>query len=138
MTTFSSKQYSWNEISIAIGGRILEEATEIEYSVKQEKEYLRGRGNKPHGIVRGNFDFEGKVTLWQSAVETMIKEAPNKNILGLTFDIIWAFAPNDGGETVIDVLVSCEVKEYKKGMKQGDKNMLIELPIIFLDVKSQQ
>jgi hypothetical protein len=31
-----------------------------------------------------------------------------------------------------------EKTEYKKAMKQGDKNMLIELPFIFLDVKPQQ
>lgn len=138
MGTFSSKQFSWNEVSIAIGGRIAEEAEEVEYSVKQEKEVLRGRGNKPHGIVRGNFDYEGKVTLWQSAVEAMIKDAPDKNILALKFDIIVSYAPLDGGETVTDVLVGCEIKEYKKGMKQGDKNMLVELPFIFLDIKNQQ
>ena len=138
MSTISSEQYGWNEISIVIGGRIAEEATDIEYSVKQEKDVLRGRGNKPHRVIRGNIDYEGKLTLWQSAVEAMIKDAPNKNILALKFDIIWSFAPIDGGETVTDVLVGCEIKEYKKGMKQGDKNMLIELPFIFLDIKHQQ
>jgi hypothetical protein len=34
--------------------------------------------------------------------------------------------------------VSCEFTEYKKAMKQGDKNMLIEVPFTFLDVKHQQ
>lgn len=138
MSAISSKQYSWNDISVATGGRIIEGITEVEYSVKQEKDVLRGRGNKPHGILRGNFDYEGKIMLWQSEVEAMIKDAPNKNILALKFDVIWAFAPTDGGETVTDILVGCEIKEYKKSMKQGDKNMLIELPFIFLDVKNQQ
>lgn len=136
--TVSSKQYSWNDISISIGGRIIEGATDLEYVVKQEKTVLRGRGAKGHKIVRGNKDYEGKITLWQSEVEAMIKDAPNKDILSLEFEIIWAFAPTDGGETVIDVLTSVEVKEYKKSMKQGDTNMLIELPIIFLDIKHQQ
>lgn len=134
----SSKQYSWNDISISAAGRIVEGIDAVEYGVKQEKSVLRGRGPKGHAIVRGNKDFEGKITLWQSEVEAMIKDAPNKDILSLNFDIIWAFAPTDGGETVIDVLVSCEFKEYKKSMKQGDSNMLIEMPFIFLDVKNQQ
>jgi hypothetical protein len=136
--TVSSKQYSWNDISISIGGRIIEGATDLEYVVKQEKTVLRGRGPKGHKILRGDKDYEGKITLWQSEVEAMIKDAPNKDILSLGFEIIWAFAPTDGGETVIDVLTSVEVKEYKKAMKQGDTNMLIELPIIFLDIKHQQ
>ncbi|MGM8362134.1 hypothetical protein ACSV4D_09490 [Flavobacterium sp. ARAG 55.4] len=135
---YSSKNYSWNDISIAIGGRIIEGIEDVEYTAKQDKAVLRGRGGKGHGITRGNKDFEGKITLWQSEVESMIKDAPNKDILSLSFDVIWSFVPEDGGATVTDVLTTCEITEYKKGMKQGDKNMLIELPFIFLDVKPQQ
>jgi hypothetical protein len=138
MSTYSSKNYSWNDISIAIGGRITEGVEDIEYTYKQEKGVLRGRGGKGHKITRGNKDYEGKITLWQSEVESMIKDAPNKDILAVTFDIIWSFVPDDGGATVTDVLSTCEITEYKKAMKQGDKNMLIELPFIFLDVKPQQ
>lgn len=138
MADYSSKNYSWNDISIALGGRIIEGVDEVEYTAKQEKTVLRGRGVVGHKIVRGNKDFEGKIVLWQSEVEAMIKDAPNNDILALNFDIIWSFAPNDGGATVTDVLVSCEVKEYKKSMKQGDQNMLVELPIIFLEIKHQQ
>jgi len=138
MPDYSSKNYSWNDISIAIGGRIIEGIDEVEYSGKQEKKVLRGRGAIGHKITRGNKDFEGKIVLWQSEVEAMIADAPNKDILALSFDIIWSFAPNDGGATVTDVLSTCEIKEYKKGMKQGDSNMLVELPILFLEVKHQQ
>ncbi len=138
MSDFSSKQYSWNDISVAIGGRIIEGIEDIEYSVKQETKPLRGRGNKPHRILSGNESYEGKITLWQSEVEAMIKDAPKKNIMKLNFDVTWAFVPEDGGETVIDVLVGCKIKEYKKGSKQGDTNMLIELPFEFIDVKNQQ
>lgn len=133
-----SKQYSWNDISVAFGGAIHEGVDEIEYNWKQEKKVIRGRGSKGHSIGRGNEDGTGKIVLWQSLVEEMIKDAPNKNILKLNFDIIWSFVPEDGGATVTDVLVSCEITDYKKGMKQGDTNMLIELPFIFLDLKPQQ
>ena len=138
MSIYSSKNYSWNDVSIAIGGRIIEGVEDVEYSKKQDKGGLRGRGGKGHGITRGNKDFEGKITLWQSEVEAMIKDATNKDLLSLSFDIIWSFVPDDGGATVTDVLSTCEITEYKKAMKQGDKNMLIELPFIFLDVKPQQ
>jgi hypothetical protein len=138
MSAYSSKNYSWNDISILLGSRIVEGVEDIEYTYKQEKGVLRGRGGKGHKITRGNKDYEGKITLWQSEVESMIKDAPNKDILALTFDIVWSFVPDDGGATVTDVLSTCEITEYKKSMKQGDKNMLIELPFMFLDVKPQQ
>lgn len=138
MSTYSSKNYSWNDIAIAIAGRIVEGVEAVEYDYKQDKSVLRGRGGKGHKITRGNKDYEGKITLWQSEVEAMIKDAPNKDIMALNFDIIWSFVPDDGGATVTDVLVSCEFTQAKKSMKQGDKNMLIELPFIFLDVKPQQ
>lgn len=138
MQVVNSKQYSWNDISVAFGGKIEEGVTEVEYVIKQDQEYLRGRGNKPYGILKGNKDFEGKITVWQSTLESMVRDAPNKDILALSFDVIWAFTPLDGGETVIDILVGCAIKEYKKSMKQGDKNMLVELPFSFLDVKPQQ
>jgi len=138
MGIVSSKQYSWNDISVAFGGRIIEGIVDIEYTAKQDKSVLRGRGSKAHRIVRGDKDYSGKITLWQSEVEAMIADAPDKDILNLTFDIVWAFAPNDGGPTVTDVLKTVEVTEYKKGAKVGDKNILVELPIIFLDIKPQQ
>ena len=138
MSTYSSKQYAWSDLSISIGGRILEGITEVEYTVKPEKDTLRGRGNKPHRITRGNKSYEGKITIWQSELEAMIADAPNKDILDLNFDVIVAYAPEDGGQPVVDVLSGCEFTETKKAMKQGDKNMLVELPIIFLDVKPQQ
>lgn len=138
MSTFSSKQYAWHDVSISIGGRILEGCTEIEYTEKQEKDVLRGRGNKGHKITRGNKSYEGKVTIWQSELEAMVQDAPGKSILNLNFDIIVSYVPEDGGVIVTDVLSGCEFTETKKAMKQGDKNMIVELPIIFLDVKPQQ
>ena len=138
MSTFSSKQYAWSDVSISIGGRIIEGITEVEYTVKQEKETLRGRGNNPHKVTRGNKSYEGKITIWQSELEAMVLSAPNFDILDLTFDVIVSYVPSDGGKTVIDVLTGCEFTETKKSMKQGDKNMVVELPIVFLGVKAQQ
>lgn len=138
MDNVSSSQYSWNDISVATGGRIIEGIEEIEYSAKQETKPLRGRGGKPHKILVGNESYEGKIVVWQSELEAMIKDAPGKNILKLEFDVVWSFVPEDGGKTVTDILVGCRIKEYKKGMKQGDTNMTVELPFEFTEVKPQQ
>ena len=133
-----SKQYSWSDYSVAYGGRILEGITGLEHSAKQEKEVLYGRGNKPHEIVRGNKSYEGKIMLWQSEVERMIADAPNKDILNLRFNINEAFVPAEGGQTVINLLQDVEITELPSSFKQGDKNQIIELPFIFLNIKRQQ
>lgn len=135
---FNSSEYSWADLSIAFGGRIIEGVTELEYAKKQEKDKLYGRGNKPHKITRGNKDYEGKITLWQSELEAMTRDAPDKDVLKLNFNVIASYVPNDGGQMVVDILKSVEITEVKKAFKQGDKNMLVELPIIFLDVLPQQ
>lgn len=138
MATFSSKQYSWCDLSIAFGGRIIEGVTEVEYTEKKEKDFLYGRGCKPHEIIGGNTSYEGKVSIWQSELEAMTRDATNKNILALEFDIVVSYVPSDGGQIVTDILKKVQFSEVKKSMKQGDKNMIVELPILFTDVKRQQ
>lgn len=132
--TFDSKQYSWSEVTVVVGGRILTGIQEVEYTIKQEKSILRGRGNKGHRIVRGNKDCDGKLQVWQSEYEAMERDAPDGDILKLEFDTTVAYVPEDGGQTVTNICKTCEVTEVKKGIKQGDANMLIDLPFIFLDL----
>lgn len=138
MADFSSKEYSWCEMTIDWGGRIIEGITEIEYTKKQEKGVLYGRGCDPHKVLRGNKSYEGKVSIWQSELEAMTRDAPDKDILKLNFSIGVNYVPHDGGQMVRDTLISVEFTEVKKGMKQGDMNMIVELPIIFTRIKNQQ
>lgn len=135
---FNSSEYAWPDLTIVFGGRIIEGITELEYTEKQEKDKLYGRGSSPHKVLRGNKDYEGKITLWQSELEAMTRDAPDNDILKLNFDIVASYVPHDGGQVVIDILKSVEFTEVKKAFKQGDKNMLVELPIVFLKVKRQQ
>jgi hypothetical protein len=74
----------------------------------------------------------------KSELEAMKRDAPQKSIMNLNFDVTVSYIPEDGGQTVIDTLVGCEFTEDKKSMKQGDKNMIVELPFIFTSIKSQQ
>lgn len=134
----AKKQFGWHDASVAAGGRIYEGIEGFKYKKSQEKDFLYGRGNKPHKIVRGNYAFEGTLKIWQSELEAMIEDAPDNDILKLNFDVIYTYVPADGGRTVTNITVGAEIKEYEKGMAQGDKNMVIELPIIFLDLKELQ
>ncbi len=138
MDRFNSKEYSWASVSVAFGGRILEGCTAVEYVEKTEKDYLYGRGNKPHKIIHGNTSYEGKLSFWQSVLEAMVKDAPDNDLMNLSFDVVVAYIPKGGGQIVTDILKSVEFTEVKKAMAQGDKNMIVELPVMFLDVKKQQ
>lgn len=132
------KQFGWHDASVAVGGRIYEGIEGFKYKPSQEKDVLRGRGNKGHKIIRGNYTYTGSLKIWQSELEAMIQDAPDKDLLKLNFEVIFTYVPQDGGRTVTDIAVSAEFTDYEKGMEQGDKNMVIELPIIFLDLKSLQ
>ena len=138
MADFSSKQYSWCSLSIALGGRIIEGVTGVEYTVKKEKEFLYGRGCKPHQILSGNVSYEGKIKIWQSELEAMTRDAQDKDVTKMRFDVVIAYVPEGGGQIVTDILEGVEITEVKKGIAQGDKNMEIELPILFLNIKYQQ
>lgn len=135
---FNSKEYSWCDVSTVIGGRVLDGLTAIEYSVKQDKEAIFGRGSDPHSIGRGNRTHEGKLTVLQSEYEAMVRDAKENDILNLSIDITVSFIPQDGGQMVTDILQGVEFTEDAKKANQGDKNMPVELPFIFLRKKAQQ
>ncbi|MDO5654751.1 MAG: hypothetical protein Q4G27_01265 [Flavobacteriaceae bacterium] len=68
----------------------------------------------------------------------MVRDARDKDVLRLSFAVTVAYVPHDGGQIVTDILQGVQFKEMPKGMAQGDKNKIIELPIMFLGVKKQQ
>lgn len=137
-STYNSKQYSWADVTVAFGGRIIEGITNIEYTKKQETDYLYGRGDDPHDIVAGNNEYEGTITIWQSELEAMTRDAPSKDITKLRPDIICTYSGGADGQTVTDILKGVRFGECKKGMSQGDKNMLVELPFKFIKILPQQ
>jgi hypothetical protein len=58
--------------------------------------------------------------------------------MSIETDVTISYVPKDGGQIVVDILKNVQFTENKKAMKQGDKNMNVELPIIFTDVLRQQ
>ncbi len=136
--TFSSKQYSWKDLSVAYGGRIIEGITENEYEIEQDDDFLYGRGNEPHDIIEGNISYKGKLTLWQSELEAMIRDAPGKKLSNLRPDIVNTYASEEGGQITTDICGNVKFGGYKKSFKQGDKNMLVELPYKFTRYKPQE
>jgi hypothetical protein len=133
---FDSREYAWKDLRTNILGRTVE-FTNIKYTVKKDKSFVRGKGSKPLHIAHGNEEVSGEVTLLQSEVIalTAIAKAvnPKYKITDIEFDIICAYGDADNGLTT-DIVKTVSIQEYEKGMKNGDPNMEVPLKFIALDV----
>lgn len=132
---FNSKEYEWSKVTVVMGGRTIAGLRGVEYKMSKEKELLYAKGDQPVGIQHGNYSYEGKLTILQSeliALEQAARDA-GSNILELNFNIVVSYGNPSAGDVIrTDVLECAEFTEESKSMKQGDKFMEIELPIIFL------
>ncbi len=132
---FNSKEYEWADVSAVIAGRSVTGLRGVEYKTSQGKEALYAKGNKPHGIQRGNKSYDGTITILQSELEAL-EAAAGGDVLDARFNIIVSYGnPSYGDNIKTDLLVGVEITEVPKGIKQGDKFMEVALPIIMLDVK---
>ena len=133
---FNSKEYEWADLSVVIAGRNVSGIRSVRYKASQEKELLYAKGNKPHGIQRGNISYEGSVGLLQSEV-LALQEAAGGNLLDARMDIIVTYGnPSKGEPSRTDLPRGGECTELSAELKQGDKQMEIELPFLMIDVVS--
>ena len=133
---FNSREYEWSDITVVVAGRPVTGFRAVDYSSKQEKEALYAKGNKPHGIQRGNKSCEGSITLLQSEYEAL-RQACGGDVLDASFDLVVAYGNASKGDAIVtDILVGAEVTEDNTEWKQGDKFQEKKLPFIFLDKKS--
>ena len=133
---FNSREYEWSDIMVALAGRVVTGLRGVKYSMKQEKELLYGKGNKPLAIQHGNVDYSGEVTITQTEYEAL-KVACGGNVLAANFDIVVCYGdPSKGLPNITDTLLNCEITEDNTEWTQGDKFQEKTLPIIFLDIKN--
>ena len=130
---FNSKEYEWADVTVVMAGRDVTGIRGVSYTSAQEKEALYAKGNKPHGIQRGNKSYEGSIRLLQSEYEAL-NAAAGGDVLDVNFNIISYGNPSKGDIIHTDLLSGVEVTSKPKGLNQNDKFMEIELPLIMLDV----
>lgn len=130
---FNSREYEFADVTVIVGGKDITGLRGVKYSVKQEKELIYGKGNLPHSIQRGNKSFEGEITVLQSELETLIANSPDQDLMELQFDTVVSYGnPSNGDVMITDKLIGCQITGYDKELKQGDKFMEVNLPVIFL------
>ena len=113
---FNSREYEWADITVVMGGRNITGLRGIKYNIKREKELLHAKGNKPHSVQRGNYDYSGEISLVQSEY-LALREAAK------------------GDAMTTDILIGVEFTEDNTEWKQGDKNLEKAIPFIFLNKK---
>ena len=132
---FDTREYEWADVTLVIAGRDATGIRGISYTSSQEKEALYAKGNKPHGIQRGNKSYEGALRLLQSEYDAL-NAAAGGDVLDVSFDVIVSYGnPSKGDVIQTDLLAGVEITSKPKSINQNDKFMEIELPIVMLDVK---
>jgi hypothetical protein len=131
---FDSKEYEWADVTVVMAGRDVTGIRGVSYTSSQEKEALYAKGNKPHGIQRGNKSYEGSIRLLQSEYDAL-NAAAGGDVLDVNFNIIVSYGnPSRGDVIKTDLLSGVEITSKPKSLNQNDKFMEIELPLVMLDV----
>lgn len=131
---FDSKEYEWADVTVVMAGRDVTGIRGVSYTSSQEKEALYAKGNKPHGIQRGNKSYEGSIRILQSELDAL-NAAAGGDVLDVNFNIIVAYGNPSRGDVIrTDLLSGVEITSIPKGLNQNDKFMEIELPLVMLDV----
>ena len=129
-----TREYEWADLTVVMAGRDVTGIRGVSYTSDQEKEALYAKGNKPHGIQRGNKSYTGSIRLLQSEYEAL-NAAAGGDALDVSFNIIVSYGnPSKGDILTTDLLVGCEITSKPKSLNQNDKFMEIELPLVMLDV----
>jgi len=132
---FNTKQFEYKDITLVVGGEEIVGFTDVKFKRARDKEFLKGRGDKAHGIQAGDVEFTGELKLWQSTYEKLQDKAPDGDITLLEFEVIVMFAKKNTDKISGYRLSGCETTEDELGMASGDKKSEIALPLMFLDRK---
>jgi hypothetical protein len=126
----NGEEYAWEDFSLAINGRIIEGLQEVEYTKEKDYKEVRGRGADPHTLGRGNNSYNGKIVILQSDYEAIQRGLPRgKDITDVRGEITMCYSP-EGGLRTTDQIKGARFTKVSKAFKNGDGNMVLELPFI--------
>ena len=134
-TLINGREYEWADVTVVGAGRDVVGVLGVEYTEKQEKELLYGKGNKATGIQKGNKSCEGTLKVRQSELEGLEDLSSSHSILDLQINLSVSYGNAGKGEPMrTDILYNVQFTEQKKSINQGDKKQEIDLPFICTDI----
>ncbi len=135
----NGEEFGWEDLSVVIGGKMPVGITMVDYATKQEKKNIYGRGADPVARGRGRREYDAKIGVLQSELEALIASSPDGDLTKLPpFTVVVAYSPKVGDRVITDALLYCEFTEFKKELKEGDTNMVVELPMVVGQIKYNQ
>lgn len=123
-------EYSWGDIVCSIAGTPVIGITGIEYNDEQEVTDNYGAGRYPVSRSKGRITCNGKISLYVSEVNSLVKKTANGRLQDLgAFDIIVSYIPDEGGIVVIDKLRNCQFKKNSRSWSEGDTSKTVDLDL---------
>ena len=125
----NGKRYGWEDITVNLPYGVLLDVEDIDYSDKQEKKAIYGRGSLPRGYGVGNYEGSGKLTVKREEFNRLIAyaAAQGKSVYRLDpFTITVSYANEDQPITT-DTLSGVSLTETHATSKQGDTDTKVEL-----------
>jgi hypothetical protein len=139
MTNINGTEYGWVDVRVILPGSTVpvDGVIGIKYKLKREKKNIKGRGGKVVARGRGSKDYEGSITVLQSVFEAIqAGVAAGKDITDIApFTITVSYAMEGGGTVKTDRLTYTEFTDVEKGMKEGDMNAEIEIPLMIGEIE---
>lgn len=125
----NGEEYAFEDVGIAINGRPITGFQEVEYTTQKEFNEVFGKGAEAHTLGRGKKTFDAKLVVLQSEVEGIQRGLPRgKDLTDVTVEVTVSYAP-EGGTITTDQIQRGRISKITKGFKNGDGNMVVELPI---------
>ena len=141
MAAYDSREYQFSQITVNASGVDVGALQHIAYTSELEKEFIYGKGNKPRAIQEGNYKFEGSIGLLQNdlrKLELLRGDRDIQLLRGTNIVIVYRIDNLTIGEAPrlrTDILQGVRYGGHELRFNQGDKKMVIEIPIMFLDIK---
>lgn len=124
-------EYSWGDIVCCIAGMPVTGITGIEYADEQEVTDNYGAGRYPVSRSKGRITCSGKLTLYASEVNALVRKTLNGRLQDLAaFDITVSYIPDDGGFVVTDKLRNCQFKKNSRSWSEGDTSKTVDLDLV--------
>lgn len=115
MAIINGREYEWADVTVIGAGRDIIGVLGVEYSEKQEKELLYGKGNKATGIQKGNKSCEGSLKVRQSELEGLEDLSASHSILDLQINLAVSYGdPGTGTPMRTDKLYTCSSRSRRK------------------------
>ena len=136
-----SREFQFSHITVNASGVGIATLQHVMYKGELDTDYVYGKGNKPRAIQEGNFSYEGSIGILQSdltKLEHLRGDRELQLLRGTNIIIVYKTDNLILGEPVklrTNILQGVRYGAIEHRMNQGDKHMVIEIPLKFLDIK---